>query len=221
MAQVKLRRHLTYEAIRSKILAGKFAPGQALSEVELARTLGTSRTPVREALMRLHEEALVEIIPRRGPLVRMLAPQEMQEILLVREALEGLAARMAAARIAIGSLKDLRAQWEELRATLSESSLDELHTKTEEFHSTIIASAGNQTLVRLLETLRDRIRSSRRLYLKALGRQALVRSRTLCDEHLRIIDALEAADADASARLMKAHIRAIRGELLREAPHDE
>lgn len=137
---------------------------------------------------------------------------------MVREALEGLAASMAASRIPIATLKALRAEWQQLLRTLSNATLERLSVKTEEFHSKVVEAAGNRTLARLLYSLRGRIRSSRQTYLEALGRDALNRSRALCEEHLQIIDALEAGDVEMSERLMKAHIRMIRNELLGNDP---
>ncbi len=142
----------------------------------IGKALGTSRTPVREALMRLHEEGLIDFVPRRGPIVRTLMLQEMHEILLVREALEGLASRIAARRIPVARVKELRAEWEELRATLPEATLDQLHEKGYAFHATIINAAGNQTLARMLDSIRGRLASSRQLYLETLGPLALKRA---------------------------------------------
>src|SRR5437870_1109598 len=136
--QGRLRREIAYEAIRERILSGEFRPGQALSELALAASFRASRTPVREALMRLEEEGLVEIVPRRGPTVRLLAPQEMYEILLVREALESLAARIAASCISPAQVRRLRTEWEELRDTLSDDSLETIDQKSREFHVDII-----------------------------------------------------------------------------------
>src|SRR5262245_4062424 len=118
LRQPRLRRQVAYDAMRAAILDGTFAPGELLAEAALAARFRTSRTPIREALMRLQEEGLVEIVPRRGPIVRLLAPAEMYETLLVREALEALAAYSAATRIPVAQLKELRAQWEELNQTI-------------------------------------------------------------------------------------------------------
>lgn len=216
-----LRRQVAYEAIRAQILHGELPPGTLLSELDLGRALGTSRTPVREALMRLHEEGLIDIVPRRGPIVRILPPQEMLEILQVRESLEGLASRLAAARIPAARVKELRAQWEELRAALSEATLDTVHRKGYEFHDIVIAAAENRTLARLLEGIRGRLDSSRQLYLKTLGPLALKRARLSCEEHLRVIDALEAADPQQSEALMRDHLRQLRAEILGGRLNDE
>jgi len=121
-----LRRHLAYDAIRAKILSGEFPPGSTLSEAELASLLGISRTPVREALQRLQEDGLATILPRRGALVRILTLPEVREILLVREALEGLAARLAATHISRAMLEGLRAQWQDVLDTLEASTLQAL-----------------------------------------------------------------------------------------------
>jgi DNA-binding GntR family transcriptional regulator len=217
----RLRRQIAYEAIRAAILSGTFAPGETLAEVGLAARFETSRTPVREALMRLQEEGLVAIIPRRGPVVRLLAPNEMYDTLLVREALEALAARIAATRISVSRLKELRTEWEELGRTLSEATLETIFQRSNEFHAAIIAASENETLRRLLGSIRGRIDISRQLYLKPQGTLTRQRAELSCREHLRIIEALEAGDAERSEALMHEHLRDLTAEIIGAAAHRE
>src|SRR5918994_7649165 len=87
------------EVIREAIIDGRLAPGQRLKEEELARELGMSRTPVREALLMLQSEGLVESIPRRGATVRSYAVGDLDDVYQLRALLEGYAARRAAGRI--------------------------------------------------------------------------------------------------------------------------
>lgn len=217
--QGRLRRELAYEAIRERILSGEFRPGQALSELALAESFRASRTPVREALMRLEEEGLIEIVPRRGPTVRLLAPQEMYEILLVREALESLAARIAASRISLAQVRQLRTEWEELRDTLSDDLLETIDQKSREFHVVVTEASEHRMIAQLLASIRGRVEVSRRLYLKPTGKVTLERARRSCKEHLQIIDALEARDADEGELLMREHLKGLTTEILGAAQH--
>lgn len=209
-----LRRHLAYDTIRAKILSGEFPPGSTLSEAELASLLGISRTPVREALQRLQEEGLATILPRRGALVRILTLPEVREILLVREALEGLGARLAATHINRATLDGLRAQWQETLDTLEGSTLQALDKEGVQFHAAIVEASGNRTLARMLEAVRGRIEGTRQIYLHSSGETALRRARLICEEHLRVLDALEAGDADRAEVAMKEHLRQIRAETI-------
>ena len=217
----RLRRQVVYEAIRAAILNRTFAPGETLQEVALAAKFHASRTPVREALMRLQEEGLVEIVPRRGPVVRLLAPDEMYDTLLVREALEALAARIAATRIPVSVLKELRAEWEELSQSLSEATLETIFHKSNDFHAAIITASENETLKRLLASIRGRIEISRQLYLKPKGRLRPERAELSCRDHIRIIEALEAGDAERSETLMHEHLRELTAEIVGAAVHRE
>lgn len=210
-----LCRHTAYEAIRAKILSGEFGPGTMLSEGELARQLGISRTPVREALQRLEEEGLAVILPRRGAIVRVLTLQEVREILRVREALEGLAARLAASHIPRALVDELRARWREVNQSLQAQAHVALDKLGLEFHAAIVEASGNRTLARMLEGVRGRIEGTRALYLQGAGEAALRRARLVCADHLEILDALEAGDGELSEARMKAHLRQIRTETIR------
>ena len=85
-------REAVYGHLKDLLLSGRFAPGERLSEPLLAQELGVSRTPVREALMRLAEEGLVELVPGRGARVRVFAPEEVEEVYRVQEAYMGVEA---------------------------------------------------------------------------------------------------------------------------------
>jgi DNA-binding GntR family transcriptional regulator len=211
---VKLRRHVAYEAIRRRILSGDYPPGSTLSEAALGKTFGISRTPVREALMRLQEEGLTTILPRRGAMVRILGVQEIQDILLVREALEGAAAALAASRISRATITDLRAEWRQLLDTLSEASMRDVDKRGVEFHAVIVESSGNRTLARMLDGIRGRIEGARQLYVRTVGEAAVRRARVTCEEHLKVLDALETGEPERAESVMRQHLRQIRAETL-------
>ena len=107
------------ELIREAILDGRLAPGERLKEVELARELGISRTPVREALLLLQTEGLVDAVPNRGAAVRAHGPEDLDDLYQLRALLEGYAARRAATRISAEAIQRLMAscdRFEELQA---------------------------------------------------------------------------------------------------------
>src|SRR5207247_11200915 len=100
------------ELIREAIIEGRLAPGQRLKEEELARELGISRTPVREALLMLQAEGLVDAAPNRGAVVRSHDADDLEDLYQLRALLEGYAARRAAAHISETAVADLRASCE-------------------------------------------------------------------------------------------------------------
>jgi DNA-binding GntR family transcriptional regulator len=134
------------EVIREAIIDGRLAPGQRLKEEELARELGMSRTPVREALLLLQSEGLVASIPRRGATVRSYAADDLDDMYQLRAVLEGYAARRAATRISpddVARLEESCAKFDRLRA---EDDLRDLVKENLFFHNVILDAAGSDRL---------------------------------------------------------------------------
>ncbi len=173
-----------------------------LDERKLAEELGVSRTPVREALSRLEQEGFVKNIPRRGTFVVRKTKREVLEVVYVWAALESMAARLATERASdeeIGRLREIFATFddEEARAHINEYSDTNI-----EFHQTLIGLSQCE----LIKTLS----SSLFLHMRAIRVQALKdvehhRSDQSVIDHMRIIEALEARDADRVERLVREH----------------
>jgi DNA-binding GntR family transcriptional regulator len=136
----------TADALRERILAGAFAPGERLVEAEIARQLAISRGPVREALAKLREEGLVRDEPRRGWFVSALTPRDIREIYELRSALEARAAKLAIAR---GSAVELRDRMAELRAAARAGDRERFAALDFEFHSDLTRLSGNRRLHRV------------------------------------------------------------------------
>lgn len=213
----KLRREIIHESIRSRIVKGDIPAGTLLSEVELAESLKASRTPVREALMQLQEEGLVEMVPRRGPVVRHISPHEMTELLMVREALEALAVQLAVHRMPASQLREFHEEWEEVQRNLSEATRDAVFAKCEEFHQLLVEGAHSAILSKLVGTIRDRIASSRQLYLRPHGHPTIELLKRSCKEHLQIIEALQVKDTQLCEQLIRGHLRGIAREIMEGA----
>src|SRR4051812_33444553 len=146
-----------YEYVRTAILNRRFSDNELLAEGRIAQAVGVSRTPVREALLRLESEGMVRLLPKRGALVLPVSAQEWRDGLAtpelggtycVREIIEGGRAALLTGRLA-KAVEDLRsaAQCGDLRAYV---------TADRDFHATIVAAAGNSILNRLYGSLRDR-----------------------------------------------------------------
>lgn len=190
-----------YEYAKERLLDGRYAGGTLLSENELARQLGVSRTPVRQAFLQLEAEDLLELYPRRGALVRPISPSEAEDVLEARLLIETHCVRRVAA------------QGAELATALRESVAEQERTLLEggvgftvadrEFHRTIVAANHNKILTRQYDSLRDR---HQRITATAVASDPTRIARFIA-EHREIAIAIERGDARAAADLTAAHVR--------------
>ncbi len=206
-----------HEQLRKEIVEGQIPAGSKLSEPELARRFGISRGPLREVIRRLEAGQLVELKANVGARVVALSPDQQIEIYQVREALEGMAARLAAQHMSsedIAGLRDLLAshqhQVEQLEGDegwayfQKEGDLD--------FHYRIVKGSGNRRLCRLLcNDLYHLVR----MYRIQFGMSS-PRAKPAHSEHLKIVDAIEDRDGEQAEMLMRFHIHASRRNIERQ-----
>jgi DNA-binding GntR family transcriptional regulator len=196
------------DVLRSRIIANELPDGAKLTEDSLAKELGVSRTPVREAFNRLAQEGLVTVFPGRGAFVATLSFSDMVQLLEIRETLEGMAARLATNRLTKTNLEKLRRQME----VALEKSVGNDYTGyldvDRRFHESLISASGNQHLSQLMKSLRDRIQMLRRRSVILPGR-----AHKSFQEHLQIIDALAARDPDLAEERIRIHIRNVKSDL--------
>ncbi|MEP7328047.1 MAG: GntR family transcriptional regulator, partial [Betaproteobacteria bacterium] len=156
-----------YQAIRRRILDNVYPPGQQVLESVLAEDLGISRTPVREALIRLANEGLVEVIPRHGMRVLPVSPLDMREIYEVLTALESAAAEMLARRKpSDAELKSLVDATRDMTRALKANDLDGWAAADERFHQGLVELTGNRTLIDAVARLGDRVHRARMFTLR-------------------------------------------------------
>jgi DNA-binding GntR family transcriptional regulator len=200
-----------YEFVKQRLLDGRFAGGTLLSENELARRLGISRTPVRQAFLQLEAEDLLELYPRRGALVRPISPSEADDVLEARLLIEKHCVRRVAARGAqvAGALLESIAEQE--RALIAAGV--GFTVADREFHRTIVAANANAILTREYDALRDRLQ---RIAATAVARDPTRIARFIA-EHREIVGAIERRDSRAAADLTSAHLRRAH-ELARRSP---
>jgi DNA-binding GntR family transcriptional regulator len=192
--------HAVYEALRQSILDGTLTPGQRLLSSALADELNVSRTPIREALRKLEAEGLVEASPRSGLVVREISEEDLTELFYVREALEGMSARLAAENASKSALLELNALLEDMEAALKKNDLKLVRKLTGEFQMAVSQASQNKRLVHMLQVLLDQIRQvqTSTLFIKGRAKEAL-------DEHRRLLQAIEARDAELAERLAREH----------------
>lgn len=198
--------------LEAAIISGELAPGDRISEQALAKNLGVSRGPLREAISRLEGRRLIERKPNFGARIASLSREDLNEILIVREALEGMAARLAAQRMNDTDLAALR------RLLGEHGRLEGVRTGSGylqegadfDFHHRIIMASGNQRLINMLcGELYDLLRIYR-YKSSTLNRRAS----DAYGEHVDIVEALEARDAAAAEAAMRRHLRNAREHML-------
>lgn len=198
-----------YRRLSAAILAGELAPGSKISEPALARQYGVSRGPLREALHRLQERKLITRSANQGPRVVKPSTQALAELFVVREALEGAAARLAAIHATDAEIALLRATVSEKAANLEAGpagSAEQDERSDQDFHLAIAKCSRNPTLIDLLcAELYPLLRLYRGMppIIRTHGNRAVV-------EHERIVSAIEDHDADLAEILMRKHIAAAR-----------
>ena len=140
-------RDVVFNTLRQAILRGELKPGERLMEIKLAKRLGVSRTPIREAIRMLELEGLVVMIPRRGAAVAQITKQDLEDVLEVRCSLEELAVELACTRITGQELAHLHAALKEFEAACDANDIKTLAEKDVSFHDIIFESTGNQRLI--------------------------------------------------------------------------
>ncbi len=188
------------ELIRDAIVEGRLAPGRRLKEEELARELGISRTPIREALLILQAEDLVAATPNRGAVVRVHDAAELDDLYELRALLEGHAARRAAGRVTAIHLELLRASCARF-AAVEDSDLNGLVRENLVFHDAILAIAGSHQLASMVGRVikLPLVYNSYRWY-------SPEQKRISVEYHRLIVDAFAARDAETAELKMREHV---------------
>lgn len=199
-----------YQAIRARILDNIWSPGYQSLEQEVALALGMSRTPVREALMRLQQDGLVEVAPRRGMRVLPVSPTDMKEIYEILTALECMAAEILAQRSPTQKeLKPLITATQEMEAALVKNDLDAWARADESFHHELVRLAGNKMLLDTVMGYWDRAHRARMFTLRL--RPKPINS---TQEHMELVAMLAAGNGKAAANVNRQHRERASRELL-------
>jgi len=199
-----------YAALRQRILDNVYPPGHQALEGELAIALGISRTPVREALIRLANEGLVEVVPRHGMRVLPVSPVDMKEIYVVLTALEGTAAEaLALRRPSDAELEPLVEATRDMKRALKANDLDAWARADERFHQRLVELAGNRTLVDAVARLGDRVHRARMFTLRLRPKPV-----SSTQEHLAMLERIRAGDAAGAVEVNRKHRERASRELL-------
>ena len=194
-----------YTTLHEAIMSGALRPGDSLIEEQVARQFGISRTPVREALLKLESEGLAHRVPRRGLVVRTISEHELLEVNTVRFALDALAARLAAEEALPTDIARLRWINRQLAEAVARGELSRVPSLTNEFHQALAEAGRNSMLKQFVMQAQS---FTRRFGVSTVARSE--RSADAIDEHERLIDAIEARDGELAARIAEDHMSAAR-----------
>jgi len=197
--------HRIYDRMRELVESGALLPGARLDERALADNLGVSRTPLREAIGKLVEDGLVEHRAYRGNFVRTLTIKQVNDLYVVREALEGLAVRLAVPKLSEDHVLTIRRILDATFDALDRGDMAGYSIADQSFHDTLARLSENKPLIEALGRLRRQIQLVRTL----ANRDPNVVKRTAF-ERPQILAALELRDAERAAQLMEEHIDGVR-----------
>ena len=204
-----------YFRIKKMISDYRFSPGSRLNVEQLARDLGTSRTPIWEAVRRLEQEGLAKNIPNRGVFLVELTRETAIDLYTVREVLEGMAARLAVQRISDKTLEKMEKLLRAQEKIVAEEDLVAYSKSDFEFHANIYAACGNGVLREMLESIREKLRpidmrvtpiltglyNDHQVIVRAMRmRDALLAESAFREHNQRILKELHAEDLDGRIR---------------------
>lgn len=194
-------REVVFKTLRNAIVHGEFEPGERLMEVTLAKRLGVSRTPVREAMRMLELEGLVVMIPRRGAEVARITEKDLSDALEIRVALEDLAAGLACKRIDDDGRARLRQVCDDFKRAVNSKVIPEIVDADVAFHNTIMDVTNNQRLINMAQSLREQVYRYRVEYVKDFSYHD-----KLVAEHEALMNAILDGDADKAKEITRKHI---------------
>jgi DNA-binding GntR family transcriptional regulator len=204
-----------YAVLREAILNDTLKPGTRLRADEIAKQIGVSKTPVREALRKLQAEDLVTVNPGNYLTVKVITEKQLLEIYYTREALEGMAARLAAGNAGQMELHELRAVLEDIELAYAERNLERLRRLSGDFQLALFRASRNDVLYRLIKGLQEQVRHYRGTTLSLPGRPDEMMK--FCRE---LLEAIERRDQDSAERLARENRRRtleLRLKMLRNA----
>lgn len=193
-----------YRALRDAIISAQFAPGQRISENELAERLAVSRTPIREALIRLRDERFVLIVPQLGTFVTRISAAAVEDAQFIREALECAAVRIAATRADAGDIAALDGLVRRQEEISQRGDHERFAVLDDEFHAAICELAGHSVAWEVAQRVKGHLNRVRRL---SLPQPRYLEE--MVSEHRLVLDALAKGDPDAAEATLRHHLRMV------------
>jgi len=207
-------RDQVYDILKKRIIFRQIESGKKINEEELAKSLGVSRTPIRETLLRLEHEGIVKIIPRRGAFVVSQSKEKVIDLLQVREVLEGLVARLATENMKSELFDRLKLCLEEVSSGDNDDNRLLKYTPADvEFHALLLEACDNELLKNMMESVNAHLQMIRLRTVALPGRpEQTVR------EHYEIAAAIEKRDSILAEKLMRKHVASVRRDAQKNMP---
>jgi len=197
-----------YSDLRAELVSLQRRPGEVVSEAEIALAYGVSRTPVREAILKLSDEGLLEIFPQSGIFVSRIPLAALPEAIVIRKALEATTAQLAAERATASQILVLHSILQRQREANAARDRDTFHQADEMFHATIAEIAGYPGIWTLIQQVKVHVDRYRRLTLPQAGRMGRV-----IVEHEGVLSAIEGHDPSAARIAMEFHLESLRDNI--------
>ncbi|QPQ23662.1 GntR family transcriptional regulator [Lonsdalea populi] len=201
---------LAYRRFKQLLVTLSYKPGEYVNTAQVMNALDMGRTPVNQAIHRLANEGLLQVIPRKGVMVSPLSINDALELIDVRLANESLCIRLACQRATGAQLSELSELNHQIEAACQARDLIQMMTLDHQFHQMLAQIAGNSTLTDILSVLHAR---AQRFWASTLSRERHMQE--VVEEHRAVIEALMRQDAAAAEAAMEAHILSFRHALLR------
>ena len=205
-------RDLAYDDIKARIITCALKPGEYINEAAVCAMTGFGRTPVHQAIDRLCVEGLVDVIPRKGAIVKPMSFDEIMQIVEARSANEALGVRLAAQRAEPDEIARLRAILKDSARALEDGEIESLMRLDRDFHGVIARASRNGVLADILSKLHDR---SLRVWFVSLNSPG--RNRLVHEEHEAICEAVARHDPETAEAAMRAHVESFRNHLRQNA----
>jgi DNA-binding GntR family transcriptional regulator len=199
---------VVYDRLRDAIVSTELEPGQQISENELAEALGVSRTPVREAVARLRDDQLVEVVPQLGTFVSRISVSGVDDAQFLREALECSAVRLAAERADAGDVAQLGALITRQGLARDAGDADAFFELDDELHSTLCELSGRPIAWTIVARANGHLNRVRRL---SLAEPTYIAE--MIDEHKAVVDAVGRSEPDAAELALRHHLRMVLSDL--------
>ncbi|MBP2291265.1 GntR family transcriptional regulator [Azospirillum rugosum] len=194
-----------YDRLRALLLdGGRYAPGDKVNVIAVAQELGVSRSPVWDAIARLESEGLLEVVPRHGVFLVRFDARRLAELYETREALEGMAARLAAERAGLADVAELERSLAAQQARLDAGDTAGYADAALAFHQAVLRIAGNETIARMLDALYAQTRTMCRGLPTRPGELPARR-----DDHAHLVAAIRDRDMDRAEAVARVHVRSL------------
>ena len=194
-------RDVVFNTLRQGILRGDLKPGERLMEIHLAKRLGVSRTPIREAIRMLELEGLVTMIPRKGAEVARISRQDLRDVLEVRKSLDSLAVSLACERITEEEKKDLDNAEEAFEQAVRTKDVTSIAEADVKYHDVILRASKNGRLMQMVNNLAERMYRYRLEYIKDSRNHE-----RLIEEHRKIMKYIDDGDTENACITIQMHI---------------